>query len=383
MHRFPPTARAAGLAAALAACLAGCAAARGNGTGQGAGLEVLRAAELARVRCLVVAPFENASDAPLAAEAATATLAAGIDPERTRVLPLGDLRAIFRDTPLELPPGISPSLALELAELLGADAALYGAVEGRAHEAGGGAELLVTVRLALAGDRHLLFAATTRASVTGDERPEGAVQRATAALVQPVLMRLGDTGRKRCFDEARVKALREYALVEGRPAAPQLPPKAALDSTSVPLPPPPQLATAPTPVLPAPAGRVEGSSRRSTAWARRLADPGRLVVEDVAFEGRTAELAQDAGLADLARALGASPDLKVRLEGFVDATSEPEADAKLSQAMAQAAARRLVQLGVDAGRLSWAGRGGASPVLPNFTARGRAANRRIEVQALR
>jgi len=375
MLRFSLRARSTGLAAVCAALVTACAAPRAGGGAQ----DVLRAAELARVRCLVVAPFENASDAPLAADAATTTLLAAIDPERTKVFPVAELRAVFRDTPLELPPGIAPSLALELAELLGADAALYGAVEGRAHEAGAGGELLVTVRLVLAGDRHLLYAATSRVAPQGDERPEAAVQRVTAALAQPVLNRLGDTGRKRCFDEARVKALREYAEAEGRPAAPP-----AL-STSVPLPPPPVVVAAPPPVpVPDPAPpRADGRSPRQTEWARRLAAQGRLVLDELAFGGRTAELARDAGLADLAQALATVPDVKVRLEGFVDATSDPSADAKLSNAMAQAAARRLVQLGVEQGRISWAGRGGANPVLPNFTARGRAANRRIEVQALR
>ena len=51
--------------------------------------------------------------------------------------------------------------------------------------------------------------------------------------------------------------------------------------------------------------------------------------------------------------------------------------------MAQAAARRLVELGVEPGRIGVAGRGGESPLVPNFTARGRAANRRIEASASR
>ena len=42
--------------------------------------------------------------------------------------------------------------------------------------------------------------------------------------------------------------------------------------------------------------------------------------------------------------------------------------------MAQAAGRRLVELGVPGAQLGSVGRGGESPVLPNFTARGRAAN---------
>ena len=93
-------------------------------------LGIFRAAELARVRCLVVAPFENASNAPLAAEAATAALLSGVARRGTRVFPVKELRALFRDTPVELPEGIPPGLAMELAQLVGADAAIYGTVEG-------------------------------------------------------------------------------------------------------------------------------------------------------------------------------------------------------------------------------------------------------------
>ncbi len=67
----------------------------------------------------------------------------------------------------------------------------------------------------------------------------------------------------------------------------------------------------------------------------------------------------------------------------MDTTSDRAADAKLSTAMAQAAAKRLSERGVPKQRITWAGRGGESPILPNFTARGRGANRRIEVVAVR
>jgi outer membrane protein OmpA-like peptidoglycan-associated protein len=73
----------------------------------------------------------------------------------------------------------------------------------------------------------------------------------------------------------------------------------------------------------------------------------------------------------------------VRIEGFVDTTSDPAADVRLSAAMAQAAGQRLLQLGVDGSRVTWAGRGAESPLVPNFTARGRAANRRIEAVGVR
>jgi outer membrane protein OmpA-like peptidoglycan-associated protein len=120
---------------------------------------------------------------------------------------------------------------------------------------------------------------------------------------------------------------------------------------------------------------------RQQDWARRLAAGGRVLVEDVSFAGRTDQLQRDAGLADLAVALLSQPSLNVRLEGFVDRTTDRTADTKLSTAMAQAAARRLAELGVPRPRVTWSGRGGESPILPNFTSRGRAANRRVEVVA--
>jgi outer membrane protein OmpA-like peptidoglycan-associated protein len=63
----------------------------------------------------------------------------------------------------------------------------------------------------------------------------------------------------------------------------------------------------------------------------------------------------------------------------VDTSGDPALDARLSADMARTASQRLADLGVDPGRLASAGRGGEAPILPNFTARGRAANRRIEV----
>jgi outer membrane protein OmpA-like peptidoglycan-associated protein len=370
---------------------------------------VLRAPELARVRCLVVAPFENASDVPLAADAATGAILAGIDPSRARAFPVPELRALFRDTAFELPEGIGPSLALELGQLLGADAALHGAVEGRA----GGTDpmLLVTVRLALPGDRDLVFAATEQVRPRPGEAPDAAVRRTVASVARPMLQRLGAPGKHACFDRERQARLRALALADARAAqasprgtpaptpavaAAPAPAAAAAPPVATPIPAP---AAAPAPVASTPratkgtasgpratpraAAPARPATPRQADWARRLADRGRFLVDEVSFKGRTAALSGDAGLADLAAALAATPGVKVRVEGFVDATSDPASDAKLSMAMAQSAGQRLVELGVPRDRVSWAGRGGESPLLPNFTARGRSANRRVEAVGLR
>jgi outer membrane protein OmpA-like peptidoglycan-associated protein len=366
----------------LASTLA-CAGERAVGPGAGPAqvptdAPVLRAAELARVRCLLVAPFDNGSDAPLAADAATNALVSDVDPARAKVFPIPELRALFRETPLELPAGVGPSLALELAELIGADAALYGSVEGRSRD--GAPELLVTIRLSLAADHRLLFAQSVLVTPASDERIEAAVRSAVLAAARPALTRLGDDGRKRCFDPERARTLRKVALAEAaeaRAAHPHPPPGSPSDDAM-----PPAGAASPLAASPAPARTTPRTSRQAE-WAKRLEGGERIVVEEVAFAGRSAELHRDIGLADLAVALLARPAVTVRLEGFVDTTSDHGADQKLSASMAQAAAQRLAELGVPVPRVSWGGRGGESPRLPNFTARGRAANRRIEAVSVR
>jgi outer membrane protein OmpA-like peptidoglycan-associated protein len=345
---------------------------------------VLRAPELARVRCLVVAPFENASDAPFAAEAATGALLGGIDPARTRVFPVPELRALFRDTPLELPEGVSPSLALELAQLLDADAALYGAVEGRTRDGAGDA--LVTLRIALAGGRDLLFADAVPVRAAAGEPIEAAVRRAVAEAARPVLARLGAPGRSDCFARERTEKLRALALADARATAPAPAPGAPVASAApAPVPEKPIVAAPqPRPESAAPSPAPATRSPRQAEWAKRLvAGGGRILVEDATFDGRSPALARDGGLADLTAALLSVPGARVRIEAFVDATSESDTDLKLSREMAAAAVQRLVELGVPRGRLTGAGRGGESPILPNFTARGRAANRRIEAVSLK
>jgi hypothetical protein len=115
------------------------------------------------------------------------------------------------------------------------------------------------------------------------------------------------------------------------------------------------------------------------AWVERLHPGARFPVEGIAFEGRGGAISRGDGLSDLAAALREAPWVRVRLEGFVDATDDPSGDVRASLAMARHAADRLVALGVGAARVSWSGRGGDAPLLPNFTARARAANRRVEV----
>ncbi len=355
--------RPAPIPAPLLALLAACAIARPAIASEPQPLELLRPDDLPAVRCLLLAPLVAATDAPLAAGAATGALEAVIDRTRTQVLPVGELRAILADTPLELADGVPGGAAVELAELLGADGVLYGAIEGRSR--GRGAGLGITLRLLLVPSRDLVFAGSTLVVQARGEQLGAAVRRAVVDLARPALDRLGAAGPRACFEPARREAL-HAAAVALRPPPPAPPPA----------PPPVQ-------VTPHPFPATELRSARQRDWARRLAENSKVQLEEVAFTGRTGELARDGGLSDLAQVLRATPGLTVRLTGFVDTSGDPAADGRLSLVMAQAAARRLTELGVEAGRIGVAGRGSDGPLVPNFTARGRAANRRIEASSPR
>lgn len=427
--------------AALAA-LAGCVSLPVHREPGAPAVTTTRAIHLARVRCLLVAPFENASDDPLAAEAATGTWVSGIDPNRTSVYPIGELRAVFKDTSLELPEGVSPSLALELAELIGADAALYGAVEGRSR--GPDAALTLTLRLAATGARDLLFARVVELIPRPDEPVADQVRRALLEASAPMLQRLGVPGRKACFDRQRTDRLRLMAIAGEQRT---LHPPAVPVTSAVPSPPPPSTPIAPiasgpsaVPSLPPPpeppqvaeigtveilapfpktprstlpvkeesaADLPEGEGPRKETKVAAVQGPppvddaapparrsltvrqadlltklqrgARILVGDVAFEARSARIERDAGLRDVAALMAVATGLKLRIEGFVDASNDPDGDLRLSMEMARACGKRLIELGVARDQITWAGRGGESPILPNFTARGRMANRRIEL----
>jgi len=301
------------------------------------------------VRCLLIAPLENESDSPDAAATANEVLYSSDAAARGRALDEPDLRGLFADSSLELPDGIPPPIAFDLAEILGADGVLFGSVSGT--ERGPSAPLRVDLKLALPGSRSIVRAASAAAVPRPGEAPAAALRRAAAEAGAAATVFVGGPPLPGCFDPARLAHVRQAALAAGPGGA-------------------------------APRAAAAPASPRQADWSSRLAAGTRFPVEGIAFEGRTARIARAAGLEDLAAALRTTPGVRLRLEGFVDSTGRSAADVRLSLSMAQAAAERLVALGIPLDRISWTGRGGDAPILPNFTARGRARNRRVEAVPL-
>lgn len=88
-------------------------------------------------------------------------------------------------------------------------------------------------------------------------------------------------------------------------------------------------------------------------------------------------------LNDVARILRENPRLRVRIDGYTDATGTRPYNDKLSEQRARAVRDHLVAAGIPSDRLEVRGWGEANPVKPNDTAQGRRANRRTEITVLR
>lgn len=102
---------------------------------------------------------------------------------------------------------------------------------------------------------------------------------------------------------------------------------------------------------------------------------------DVLFETGQAELKSDAvsSLSEVVDLLQSEPEKKIRIEGHTDAVGEASTNLQLSQQRADSVLNTLVDLGVDASRVTTVGMGEDFPIATNETAEGRSKNRRVDV----
>jgi outer membrane protein OmpA-like peptidoglycan-associated protein len=109
--------------------------------------------------------------------------------------------------------------------------------------------------------------------------------------------------------------------------------------------------------------------------------PRRFVLSDLTFRTDSSEIDPSSGrvLDEVAQAMAAHPNSRIRVEGHTDNTGASEANKALSQARADAARTYLIGKGIDGGRIVAAGQGMDQPLTTNDTAEGRAENRRTEI----
>jgi OOP family OmpA-OmpF porin len=87
-------------------------------------------------------------------------------------------------------------------------------------------------------------------------------------------------------------------------------------------------------------------------------------------------------LNEVAQLLKKNSTWKLQIEGHTDNAGTKEANAKLSQARADAVRKWLVSLGIDAARLTAKGFGDTKPLADNGSEEGRAKNRRVALVKL-
>ncbi len=123
------------------------------------------------------------------------------------------------------------------------------------------------------------------------------------------------------------------------------------------------------------------SSDAAAAEVQATLDLVLAVVGPIEFEFGTAEpTAATEGLLDeIARVIVASPGPRIEVGGHTDNIGDPEANAALSLARADAVVSGLINRGVFAFRLEAVGYGDTEPIADNETPEGRQTNRRVEL----
>lgn len=114
--------------------------------------------------------------------------------------------------------------------------------------------------------------------------------------------------------------------------------------------------------------------------------PKPIVFRDINFEFDSALLtnAAKAALDDVVvKTLKANPGVKVKILGHTDSIGSEAYNMELSDARANSVRGYLMGEGIAQGRLMAEGRGESDPIAPNSVDSGRAANRRVEIYAVK
>jgi len=122
-------------------------------------------------------------------------------------------------------------------------------------------------------------------------------------------------------------------------------------------------------------------SPKTNNVSRQLASGGRARLYGILFDTDSDRIRPDsrAALEALAAAAKEQPAWKLDIEGHTDSTGDAAHNATLSQKRADAIKAWLVGAGIEASRLTTAGKGATVPIADNATVAGRAQNRRVEV----
>jgi len=112
----------------------------------------------------------------------------------------------------------------------------------------------------------------------------------------------------------------------------------------------------------------------------KIVTEGKFVTHGILFDVNKASIKPEStgALKEIVALMKAHPDLQFEVDGHTDNDGNPDANLRLSQQRADAVKAALVNMGIDASRLSTKGFGASKPMDTNSTAEGKANNRRVE-----
>jgi outer membrane protein OmpA-like peptidoglycan-associated protein len=113
---------------------------------------------------------------------------------------------------------------------------------------------------------------------------------------------------------------------------------------------------------------------------KKIVTDGKFITHGILFDVNKATIRPESmgTLNEIAKMLKEHSDLRFEIDGHTDSDGNADNNMKLSIARAQAVKDRLVELGIDEGRLTTKGFGSTKPIDTNDSAEGKAQNRRVE-----
>ncbi len=113
---------------------------------------------------------------------------------------------------------------------------------------------------------------------------------------------------------------------------------------------------------------------------KKIVTDGKFITHGILFDRNKSSIKPESmgALNDIAKLMKAHDDLKFEIDGHTDSDGSAEANLKLSQQRADAVKTKLLEMGIDASRLTTKGFGETKPIEKNETAEGKANNRRVE-----
>ncbi|HAN39339.1 MAG TPA: flagellar motor protein MotB, partial [Chitinophagaceae bacterium] len=110
----------------------------------------------------------------------------------------------------------------------------------------------------------------------------------------------------------------------------------------------------------------------------------KLIVDNILFDNNQVKLTTESILAldQVWQLLNENPTLSLQINGYTDSVGNKKANLLLSEQRARAVVSYLVRKGIVPERLRAKGLGDTMPIAPNTTEKGRALNRRTELEVI-